>query len=450
MESDNKPLFKSDIFMQVKVNVIEGIELRATDINMKCDPYVILKVEGLEEEYTTKTIEKNRNPKWNESFTFDVPEDVFETAKLVLTCFDKDDGKDDLIGEGNLELKTLKVGEAFNTEVPIAVKSKIATIKGGSIKLEILISKKEEEPEHVEEPKNEEEEVKEEKPQENEEEPEKAEEEEKPEEEEKLENIEDDQKLEEEEKQEEKSENDDDEQKPEEEEKHEEQPENDEDEQKPEEEEKQEEQIHEEEEEEIHEEEETIYEKENEKKDKKTKPQQTEEQRIEKLKERIELHRQRLLALEKGENPQPIKTKSAYNVPPSPKKQNPVQEKTPKKAGGKKKDAKNKKEEKIEEEEVNEEEINERNRKAEQRFEEEINEIRAKVEMTYKSVISKYKTITQNRKQIEMKKTQKEEEENENLKSMSIDKLKSTYLRLKKNLKNLDEEISQLKNKLNE
>lgn len=94
----------------MNVKVVQACNLKAKDINGKSDPYVKiwLMMDGVKRDKKKTTIkEKNLNPEFNESFTFNVPADKIRSASLLVSVMDYDRfGRNEPIGQIILGAKT--------------------------------------------------------------------------------------------------------------------------------------------------------------------------------------------------------------------------------------------------------------------------------------------------------------------------------------------------------
>ncbi|XP_072160586.1 multiple C2 and transmembrane domain-containing protein isoform X2 [Bemisia tabaci] len=96
-------------FFQLRVHLRRGKDLVARDKSGTSDPYVKFKVNG-RLMYKSKTIYRDLNPQWDESFTLPV-EDVFTPVHIKV--FDYDWGlQDDFMGASFLDLTALELGRA--------------------------------------------------------------------------------------------------------------------------------------------------------------------------------------------------------------------------------------------------------------------------------------------------------------------------------------------------
>eukprot|EP01137_Pigoraptor_chileana_P014276 Opistho-2@4987 len=102
-QSDDAPV-KTHV---LKVTLVEGIDMAIRDKTGTSDPYVVFKLG--KNRYKSKTIMKNCNPKWNETFTF-VAADVTETLHITAYDYDMGIGGDDFLGKAEVHLSSLQVG----------------------------------------------------------------------------------------------------------------------------------------------------------------------------------------------------------------------------------------------------------------------------------------------------------------------------------------------------
>ncbi|KAI5517567.1 C2 domain-containing protein family [Trichomonas vaginalis G3] len=87
----------------LEFSVVYAKDLAAMDLNGKSDPYVILKLNNDGPEQKTEVVKKNKNPVWNQDFTFELKDK--QTDILHLSCYDWDDHNEhDLIGDSHLTL----------------------------------------------------------------------------------------------------------------------------------------------------------------------------------------------------------------------------------------------------------------------------------------------------------------------------------------------------------
>merc|ERR1711892_624318 len=82
------------------IRIIEGRNLKNTDLVGKADPYVVLKYKDTI--YKSKTINNNLNPRWDFSTEVVLPSDVKD--QIEVTVFDEDYGKDDKIGQTVIDI----------------------------------------------------------------------------------------------------------------------------------------------------------------------------------------------------------------------------------------------------------------------------------------------------------------------------------------------------------
>jgi len=109
---------------ELKINVIKGTHLASKDSNGLSDPYLIVKIENLQQK--TKIIKMTLEPQWNETLTFMLPIDVdMNVTPVNFICMDWErTGLDDYMGEFSVLLRDF-VKEA--EEKPTAYKLNSAT-----------------------------------------------------------------------------------------------------------------------------------------------------------------------------------------------------------------------------------------------------------------------------------------------------------------------------------
>ncbi|EMH72737.1 C2 domain-containing protein [Entamoeba histolytica HM-1:IMSS-B] len=106
--------------MNIRLTVVNGKQLKAKDL-FTSDPYVIVSV-GIEQR-KTKTIMKNLNPTWGDSFEF---YNVTPGTMATFTVMDYDKhGKDDPMGNASLVLQKLQPGHMATNELPLSTKGSI-------------------------------------------------------------------------------------------------------------------------------------------------------------------------------------------------------------------------------------------------------------------------------------------------------------------------------------
>ncbi|KAK4885660.1 hypothetical protein RN001_001931 [Aquatica leii] len=103
-------------FFQLRVHLRKGQGLVAMDKNGTSDPYVKFKCGG-RLIYKSKTVYRDLNPVWDESFTTPI-EDPF--IPIQIKVFDYDWGlQDDFMGSASLELTTLDLGKTSDLILPL-------------------------------------------------------------------------------------------------------------------------------------------------------------------------------------------------------------------------------------------------------------------------------------------------------------------------------------------
>ncbi|ELP86371.1 hypothetical protein EIN_296910 [Entamoeba invadens IP1] len=118
--------------MAIHMNLIGGHGLKKMDIRSS-DPYCIVTV-GIEQR-KSRTVMKNLNPQWNESYDFPYVIPGSE-AKFVVMDYDKN-SKDDQMGVGSCKLECLPIGQTVTKDVQLNTKGSITfsysvtSVKGG-------------------------------------------------------------------------------------------------------------------------------------------------------------------------------------------------------------------------------------------------------------------------------------------------------------------------------
>ena len=112
----------------VRVHLLRGTDLNAMDMNGSSDPYIVLKLAGIE--HRSKTVEKMLNPKWDERFEFWGTLNKLLAFPLELECYDEDFlKKDDFLGSASVDLRPLLASAADEIrrfDVPLSI------VRGGS------------------------------------------------------------------------------------------------------------------------------------------------------------------------------------------------------------------------------------------------------------------------------------------------------------------------------
>lgn len=90
----------------VNVEIVEAKNLPIADLNGKADPFCVVHVDGIDGEQRTSVKEKTLDPKWGESFSFDLS--TVKNPNLQVEVFDQDpDGSTQKMGSVILQLSTL-------------------------------------------------------------------------------------------------------------------------------------------------------------------------------------------------------------------------------------------------------------------------------------------------------------------------------------------------------
>ncbi len=115
--------------LKLKINLISGANLPAKDSNGLSDPYVKLHLlPGIAKatKLRSKTVYKNLNPQYNETFYYEgVSSDDLDQKTLRLTVLDEDKFGFDFIGEYRLPLKTILRNEINHFNVPLEEKQEV-------------------------------------------------------------------------------------------------------------------------------------------------------------------------------------------------------------------------------------------------------------------------------------------------------------------------------------
>ncbi|KAL9850066.1 synaptotagmin-8 isoform 1-T7 [Geothlypis trichas] len=112
---------------ELKVGVKKAVELKAMDSGGTSDPYVIVYLTSdRKKRYETKVYRKTLNPIFNESFTFQVPQDEVSESTLVMQIYDFNRfSKHDIIGEVRLPLASVDLQHVIEQWSDLAVASKV-------------------------------------------------------------------------------------------------------------------------------------------------------------------------------------------------------------------------------------------------------------------------------------------------------------------------------------
>jgi Ca2+-dependent lipid-binding protein len=110
----------------MSVHLVEGNGLVAKDIGGSSDPKAILSVCG--QRQVSKVIKKDLNPKWDQHFSFNLPDD---DPVLTIEVYDVDlFGADDFMGGIKVPLADLRVSEVRNLTIPVESLGKKGKFKG--------------------------------------------------------------------------------------------------------------------------------------------------------------------------------------------------------------------------------------------------------------------------------------------------------------------------------
>ncbi|ETN67533.1 multiple C2 domain and transmembrane region protein [Anopheles darlingi] len=136
-------------FFQLRVHLISGHGLVAMDKSGTSDPYVKFKIGG-RLLYKSKTVHKDLNPIWDETFVVPV-EDPFQP--IIIKVFDYDWGlQDDFMGSAKLCLTTLELNRAQDMAIKLEDPQR-ANKDLGEIKLNVTLWPKTQEDKEQRNPK---------------------------------------------------------------------------------------------------------------------------------------------------------------------------------------------------------------------------------------------------------------------------------------------------------
>ncbi|XP_045134020.1 multiple C2 and transmembrane domain-containing protein-like isoform X3 [Portunus trituberculatus] len=126
-------------FFQLHIHLKRGQDLVARDACGTSDPYVKFKVAG-KLAYKSKTVYKDLNPTWDESFTVGI-EDPFEPVSVKV--FDYDWGlQDDFMGLATIDLTTLDLDKCTDVELPLSEPRKASPPYMGKLYMSLTLQPK--------------------------------------------------------------------------------------------------------------------------------------------------------------------------------------------------------------------------------------------------------------------------------------------------------------------
>ncbi|XP_063862007.1 multiple C2 and transmembrane domain-containing protein 1-like isoform X7 [Scylla paramamosain] len=126
-------------FFQLHIHLKRGQDLVARDACGTSDPYVKFKVAG-KLAYKSKTVYKDLNPTWDESFTVGI-EDPFEP--VTVKVFDYDWGlQDDFMGLATIDLTTLDLDKCTAVELPLSEPRKASPPYMGKLYMSLTLQPK--------------------------------------------------------------------------------------------------------------------------------------------------------------------------------------------------------------------------------------------------------------------------------------------------------------------
>lgn len=104
---------------ELTITVLAAKDLKSTDFFGKMDPFCVLKV-GTASEKTKTHVDGGKNPIWNETFTFQINDELEATAELydedLLTA-------PDLLGTVSIDLAKLRSKLKDHIELPVITKN---------------------------------------------------------------------------------------------------------------------------------------------------------------------------------------------------------------------------------------------------------------------------------------------------------------------------------------
>jgi len=118
-----------EIYGNLKIKIIEGIDLKQEDWIGKSDPYVIARIGR--RIFKTKIVPKELNPKWDEQFRFLCYYPVNEDLDLKVWDWDRLK-KDDFLGEATIDLSRLKINEVLDETITLT------RISQGKVRVQVV------------------------------------------------------------------------------------------------------------------------------------------------------------------------------------------------------------------------------------------------------------------------------------------------------------------------
>eukprot|EP01133_Synstelium_polycarpum_P019091 gene19091-22863_t len=115
---------------EISVRLISGRDLVAADLNGSSDPYVKIRSQGFDKPVISKCIQKNLNPKWDQTMEVSVSQPTSDI--LHFEVYDKDAlGKDDMIGYFGVDCALLPMG------VEVVTSERLSYVPRGTIQVGI-------------------------------------------------------------------------------------------------------------------------------------------------------------------------------------------------------------------------------------------------------------------------------------------------------------------------
>merc|ERR1712228_811069 len=101
---DEEIIISTPYVREKKVETTEEINLSNKDLIGKSDPYVFVQYGN--KKFKSQTVKANLNPVWDYAIEIDLNEQTSD--EVVISVYDKDIGRNDLMGSVNLSVKEIK------------------------------------------------------------------------------------------------------------------------------------------------------------------------------------------------------------------------------------------------------------------------------------------------------------------------------------------------------
>lgn len=136
VQRKREAILRQHVFFQLRIHLVSGHNLLAMDKNGSSDPYVKFKMNG-RLLHKSKTVHKDLNPVWDETFTVPV-EDPFQSIHIKV--FDYDWGlQDDFMGSAQLNLTSLELTRTHELIVKLEDPSRTVRTNLGELKMEVTL-----------------------------------------------------------------------------------------------------------------------------------------------------------------------------------------------------------------------------------------------------------------------------------------------------------------------